>query len=379
MPGWQKFKRATLFLIFLALLVLLTQRISSSKPQCLPAAQLPASTTLLEIVNEDRDAIQDIALKTEYARSAWEQKVGFFKPEGEWGGWVTQLQIDTPLTSNDDHFIENPIRVPAKAKVHGYFLVRNAWKKSHDLRVIFFLDFQQVLVKKLDKSYGYYDLPVMESQEDRAFEFVISEMADGFHQLSFLLITDPQSLSTDSTYRALQQRSFYEGRYDLWVGINELPQNIMVFESSELGQSAASRLGVIELLKSPIDETNTPLFSMKLASEQKHCLYLRLFNCGIECRKESEVNKLYSGPVPLRIGIFWNDKLEQVLNYDLRADAPDNLTLQIEIETPKKPGLYQLHVVGFAFPGFSQFTASLERTTYPPGLYSRRILVDVQP
>ncbi len=365
----QRFK-----LVVLIPLLILTQCMRPNQSECTNLDDVDSAQQdigALRIVNEDSEAIRKIILQSPEVQEAWQQKTTFVSPESDWGGWVTILKADS--NSNIDPSIENPIRLSTGSDVHAFFLVRNAWKKPHDLRIIFLLNLHQVPIIRSDGIHDFYDLSTLEPQEDRAFEFILPALSGGFHQLSILLVTDPDSLSTDGTYRLLQQKSFFEARYDLWVGTGTLPEEVVTFESAELGQAAGSRMGGVELVVSPDDKENKPLTSLALKPGEEHCLNLRLYNA------KSEVNAPYTGPVPLRIAVFWNDKMEQVLDYDLLADAPDNLTLQLKVQTPSEAGSYQLSVVVFTFPGYSQFEAVGERTGYPWGAFSRRSLVEVQP
>ena len=191
--------------------------------------------------------------------------------------------------------------------------------------------------------------------------------------MAILLITDPESLSTDSEYRMMQQHSFSEQRFDLWADAALGASGVPVFETAELGQAAASRFADIELAASPLAQENALLDSLTLEPGQEHCLYLHLFN------KKSEVNAPYAGPVPLRIALFWDDRLGQVLDYDLLADAPDNVVLPLLAQAPTQAGSHQFEVVVFSFPRWSQFNSVGQRTGFPFAAYSRRVLVEVQP
>lgn len=108
---------------------------------------------------------------------------------------------------------------------------------------------------------------------------------------------------------------------------------------------------------------------------------MKLSNCGIECRKSSEINKTYDGPVPIFILAFWDDTLQAVCKYDLKANVPDNLTLALtDLEMPSKAGAHMLNMLAVTLPGSSQFSpASVERITYPQGVFGQRVMVTVQP
>lgn len=82
-------------------------------------------------------------------------------------GRVSELRIK-PSTSLDTHSsLANPIKLPLQNEYHLFFYVRNAWKQTHDLRVIFLLDFQQIAMSVPTGQSSYFDFVAMNSQEDR--------------------------------------------------------------------------------------------------------------------------------------------------------------------------------------------------------------------
>lgn len=355
------------FAVFLILVtsVPLLQRGTQVQRECIdlnPAQQMGSP---IEIVSEDLASIKNTILQTDDEKELWQQKNAFMSPDSEWGGWLVEGKI-LP------HSSRAPYRLPAHQELRGFVLVRNAWKKPHSLRLIFLLDSQQVPFMRSGRMDYFYDLPDLEPQEDGAFEFVFPALSRGFHQLAILLITDPESLSTDRIYRNLQQHSFSEQRFDLWADIELSPSEAPVFGTAALGQAAASRFADVEVVASPDPGTNEPLTSLGLKTGEGYCVNLRIFN------EKSEVNAPYTGAVPLLIAVFWNDRLEQILDYDLLADAPDHLTLPLLIKAPMQPGSYQLTVAVLTFPGWSQYKAVEERTSYPHAAFSQRIFVEVQ-
>ncbi len=360
--------RSTLILV---LSILVSGCAPSAQSECTQLHSVQQSPFTLEVVNQDTEVAKDSALQTLGAQELWQQKTALLSPESEWAGWATQLAVFPSAETGG--YLESPILVPAKEQIRGFFLVRNGWNKAHILRAIFLLDFQQVPVLVGNMLTHFYDLPTMEPQEDKAFEFMLPGLPQGFHQLSILLIADPENYSTDIEYRFFQQMSFSELRYDLWVGLDSPPQDTPGFESPELGQSAASRLGSVELVLSAEDPENDPVLSFVMSLGKQYCMNLRLFNPA------AQANAPYGNPVDLRIAVFWNDKLAQVLDYHLLADAPENLTLQLMVEAPPKTGTYQFNIVVFTYPGYSQFAELRERTGYPIGAFTRRVVVDVLP
>lgn len=360
-------------------LMLLVMVLVTLLPRCSPAVESgylsPVTVELLDtpitVISDNLETIQSFMFQSTEARTLWGHKTAFASPDSEWGAWLTMFRV---VPSYDtDQFMENPNRIPVDAEVHYYYLIRNAWKKPHSLRLIFLLDFQQLPVIYLGETYEFLDFHELLSQESVAIEFALPSLSNGFHQLSIILMTDPASTSSDVTYRIMQMKSFWEDRFDLWVGTKSLPEDVPRFEMPELGQAASNRMGGFEVLVSADSQIPQPLKNLALKQGEKHYLYLHFYNT------KPEPDASYDGPIPLLIAISWNDVLKQVLNYELSADAPDGITLKLSVDTPIEGGSYQLNVIVFEFPGLSQFISPEQRTAYPRGHFSRRILVDVKP
>lgn len=383
----KRLRRTTIiFFVISAVLSQIVLGCAGTKPASLPITsdnflelqQVQPSPTYMEVVSTDLDSIKDRMLNMPEVRIGWDQSIEFFSPDSDWGGWISELNVEPKLSFETEKLIANPIKLPYQDEYRLLFLVRNAWKLAHDLRVIFLLDFRQISIVTSDGTLPYLDFPAMETQEDRAVEFLLKDLPQGFHQISIILIADPNSTSQDSTYRLLQQKSFFEARYDLWIGEAAMPSGIFAIEETTLGQSAASRISEIELIG--IDNNmDDPLIFIETASNDNIQLGLKLSNCGIECRKDSDINKLYDGPVPMRFLVFIDDNLLWVAEYSLLANAPDNLTLNLSIDAPTTVGDHTLNILGVTFPGSSQFSMiQLERLIYPQGIFSRRVLLYTQ-
>jgi len=364
--------------LFFAVFVLLgfaisAQYLISTQSQCIDLKPAKRAEVTLRALDDNLESIEAVALQTAEDQEEWHQKTAFVPPESDLGGWVTIIKVDPNLNTGLLAKKKNPILLPAQAETKIFLMVRNAWKKPHTLRVIFLLDFQQVPIHGPHGVTDYYDFPVMASQEDQALALTLTALPPGFHQLSILWIADPENTSSDSVYRLLQQKSFQEERFDLWVGINAPPTATLVFEDAKIGQDASNRFGGIEFVASPTDKTNEPLTSLVLKPSDEHCLNLRLFNA------KPGTDALYTDSVPLFIAVFWNDKLEQIVNYDLSASSPENLTLRLRVQAPSEAGSYQLSAAVFTFSGYSQFDGTGTRVGYPIGTFTRRILVAVRP
>lgn len=337
------------------------------------------SSAYMEVISTSLDTIRDKILSTSEAQSVWEQKTDFVSPTSDWGGWVSELKIEPNLGFDSKNYVTNPIKLPYQDEHHLLFLVRNSWKSTHDLRVIFLLNFRQVPIRTLDKVLTYLDFPAMHPQEDRAVELLLNGIPQGFHQISFILIADPNNVSNDRSYRLLQQKSFREERYDLWVGPAGIPPSNITIENASIGQSAASRIGSLELVETKRNDIDNPLISLEAVPNEELHLAIKLFNCGVECRKLSEANKLYDGPVPMLVLIFWDDNLQEASEYNLLANAPDNLMLNLNVGAPSTRGIHTLNIVAVTFPGNSQFSMTqLERIIYPQGIFSQRVVIHTQ-
>ncbi len=153
----------------------------------------------------------------------------------------------------------------------------------------------------------------------------------------------------------------------------------MLFQRSELAvaRAAAGRAREMELVSRDGD-IDRLLAKLSLQPGQTYCVSLRLHNCGVECRQKSEIDALYDGPFPLRIVVFWDDRAGQVVDYDLAANAPDNLTLPLRIQAATEAETHQLWIAAFTFPACSQFDSSMQRVVYPWLLASQRVVVDVR-
>jgi len=356
--------------LFALVLALLAQhgpiKSSSSKQSCLALRPVQPSEVPISIANEDLETVKHFVLEPLENRRRWQQKNALVPPNSDWGGWVFEIRFLPPPKS--------PFLVlPLHQELHGFLLLRNAWKKPHDSRMIFLLDFQQMPVLTSEGIRPFYTLPALAPQEDYAFEFVIPPLPRGFHTLSFVMIADPQNRSLDPVYRAAQQDSFLDQRFDLWVGVKPFSLDVPALETLALGQAAVSRFAKsVDLVVTPQDPINEPLAFFSSKPGDSHCVYLRLYN------EETEVNRPYKEPVPLHIVASWDDQLTEALDYDLLADAPRHLTLPLSVRTPTEPGLHQLQVMIFSFPGWSQYNDGTF-TGFFTASFSRRVLVEVRP
>src|SRR3972149_5433528 len=207
---FQQLTPTTRRILILVVSIFVTGCAPSAQSECTQLHSVEQSPFTLEVVNQDTEVVKDAALQPPGAQELWQQKTAFLAPENGWTGWATQLTVAPKAETGG--YLENPILVPAQEQIRGFFLVRNGWNRPHTLRVIFLLDFQQVPVLVENKVTHFYDLPLMEPQEDKAFEFMLPGLSQGFHKLSILLIADPENYSLDIEYRFFQQKSFSELR-----------------------------------------------------------------------------------------------------------------------------------------------------------------------
>jgi hypothetical protein len=296
-----------------------------------------------------------------------------------WGSWLLEAYVEPNPAFDVGKYVSNPVRIQSEKESNGLLLLYNFWQLPHTARLIFLLDYQQSELGISEKTHDFIELPQMAPGEAFTVGFKLPPLPEGFHQLSVITVADPVSQSTDVLYRVDQRSSFFEYRQDIWVGIDTLPNSINGFEDASIGFPASNRHGGIELIAMPETIVNEPLSELTLNPGEKQCIPLRFFNCGKECRARPDVKQPYSGPFPVKLIAFWNDVMSGVYEFDLPADAPDNLTFNLEIEAPKEPGDYQLMVTAFPLPGYSQFQNDAERTMGPLAAFSRRVLVNVEP
>lgn len=325
----------------------------------------------LTLTSDDVATARNVVLDTPGSKNAWAEMTAAFGEGSSSGAWVQQIRINPHLNSGQLANRINPVLLTATSEMQMAILVRNTWEESHSLRLIFLLDRHQMRILEGENAW-YFDFPKMQPQEDRGLTFALPPLPLGFHQLSVILITDPENTTKDQTARLIQQKTFSESTYDLWVGTQSLVQSTPRFASPEIGQ-AATRLLSADFVTSPVGEANKPLTDLTMTPGETRCLYLRLFY------SKSELNKRYIEPVPLHIGVSWNDEQKQILEYQLSPNSPDILTLGLQVKAPEKPGAYQLAAAILEFPGYSQFDNAFKRTGFPASAFSRRILVEVVP
>ena len=307
----------------------------------------------------------------------WQAKLDYFAQEAV-DGWLPEYFIKPDRPFALEHPVFNPVRVNAGEPLSN-FLVRNDWAKPHDLRLIFLNDYQQLPVHVGNSHQLFYDLPVMAPQEQLGFRFTLSALPAGFHQFSFLMITDPTSISPDATYRALQKHSFNELRYDIWVGTENLPTVVPSFDTFQEGAPLSNLVTDLEVITQPETVYNEALAQLTMPPGETRSLTIRFFNCGPKCTAQIFPNEqLPDQSFPLLLSTFWNDQNTRTSQMDFSFTSPDDLTITIQIQAPQEAGDYQLMVVGFPLPGYSEFTNQAERSLGVEAIWSRRILVNVR-
>jgi hypothetical protein len=327
----------------------------------------------IQILDDDPEAVQDIVLANEFDNQQWKQAISLFPPGSNSYGWASLFVFDRKANVTYLSGKVNPILLTQEKNL-AYFMVRNGWALPHSLRLIVMLDFQpaNVLLPNGTEQ-PFYDFATMQPQEDSAIAFSIPSLSSGFHQLSLLLIADPENTTPDKEYRLAQKLSITEARFDLWVDHTSVPEEVSIFSTPELGQAAASRIQSVDLVTADSEISSGELLtSLNQTSNTEACIYLKLFNI------DNEISQTFKEPIPLRVVVFWDDHAYKVLDYDLLPEAEDFLALPLKVAMPKEPGTHQLQVFVFTFPGFSQFDAQgQQRTGYPIGVATQRVLVDI--
>jgi hypothetical protein len=364
------FKRMNICLIYFLLLCL---TLSSYLTSC----STPDDVSSIKPIKVDNagsivmlsegEAVRDLILSNAESELAWRQKQARFPVGGEWSTWLAQFTLaadEQPATPS------GLIILPPQQVSYGRLLVSNVFHKPHSLALVFLLDYQPLSVQsELDMLPAYYvsEMPV---GAEHAFEFLIPPIPHGFHHLSILLITDPKSTSTDIDYRQAQQRSFSEQRFDLWVGINEIPDGTPSFPSIEQAVAAGGYRSTFEVVHP--DDPDREIERLELEAGVDHVLALR-FN-----QELPTVNlEPYTGTLPIRIGIFWNDHLQDALDYEFDPQLTEPIVFPINIHVPPEPATYQLQVVAFQIPWHAQFNAEEEWIAFGKAAFSRRMLVEV--
>lgn len=371
-------KRVSIILLVLGIVsaLLFTVYALGPKPAaCLELQPAPPSTLTFSVQEESLKAVQQVVAQNPAATLYWERGISLFPPDGDTSGWVF-VAVATPraqVPALAEALV--PIPLPADTETTFYVMVRNAWFKPHAMRLIFLLDYQQVqIVSAGGEVKSYYDLPMLQPQADGAVALRLPKLTRGFHQLSVLLIADPDNYTEDIEYRFYQQKSFIEIRHELWVGVDARPTEVPAFESFALAQAADTRTVGAELVLDALKKTNEPLLTLNLKPGAETCVNLRLFNTY------TAFNAPYTGPVPLHIVAFWDDHLTHTFDYQLSTADPEHLTLQFKIQAPPQAGRYQFSMAIFKFPGYSQFsTDRLEYAIYSVSDFSRRVVVEVVP
>ncbi len=367
------FKRINfcLFYLSLVLCVALPIRLSScsapDKPSPLESADISSSSVGSIIILNEGEATRDLILSNSESELAWRQKQTQFPVGGDWSTWLAQFTLSA---DEQPAAPSGLIRLPPQQTSYGRLLVSNVFHKPHSLALVFLLDYQPVSVQDETGTQPSYYVPEIPVGAERALEFLMPPIPRGLHHLSILLITDPESASTDVDYRQAQQRSFSEQRFDLWVGIDEIPDKVPTFQNIEQAVSSGGYRSLFEVVYP--DDPEQQVETLKLEPGADRMLALR-FNHELP----TDNLEPYTGTLPLRIGIFWNDQLQRVVDYESDPRSVWRAALPIDVHAPLEPGSYQLQVVAFQIPWHAQFNADGEWIAFGKAAFSRRILVEV--
>ncbi len=333
-----------------------------------PVVLLPTEVDAIgEIEPVDKgSAVHDLILSNAESQQAWQEKKELFPSGGRWSTWLSQF---TMSASKDATPPTGLIRLPPDQVSFGRLLIANVLNKPHKLALIFLLDYQPLLVQDLFDSQPAYYTPEIAVDEEVAFEFLFPPMSQGFHQLSILMITDPDLEPEDPMYRQALKLLFTEQRYDLWVGIDEIPPDVPVLLSRDQAIEAGGFLHSLDVLNPKrLDERPARL---QLFSDTQTQLELCFWgNEEPDSRAQSRVDTQ-----PVAIGVFWDDRLTGWVEYEL--DPLRRFRLPVVIKTPTTEGVHHLQVVVFQTPWYAQYDAEDERIAFGKATSSNRILVEV--
>jgi len=356
--------------------VLLTMAISLA---C-SLVSLPGDSSALEpvsvknagtvIVLSEGDGVREDFLSNLESQLAWSQKLDMFPVNGRWSTWLAQFTLapdEEPVAPHGFY------RLSPQQPSYGRLLVSNIFYTPHSLRLVFFLDYQPLLVQTKSGLQETYYMPEMPVGAEQAVELRFPPLPKGLHHLSILLITDPESESVDLEYRGNQQRSCSEQRYDLWVGIEELPSDVPAFPNREQAVSGGGFRAVFDVVKSA-PPPYALIEELDLDPGTEHELGL-LF----AAEEQSSNSPPYTGTLPLRIGVFWNDRLYAASEYELdpRQKLSEPMLLPYSITAPTEPGHYQMQIVIWLFPWHALHSADGDWISFGKVSFSRRILVTV--
>ena len=329
--------------------------------------QPPSETVAL--LNEGEN-VRERILSDPASALAWDQKQNMFPVGGRRSTWLMQFTL-----SNDENPSEPSglYRLSSKQPSYGRLLVSNAFHKTHDLGLVFLFDYQPLQVQVESELQSAYYMPEIAVGAQRAVEFLLPPFPAGWHHLSVILITDPKSKSLDMDYRWAQQQSFSEQRFDLWIDIEAIPAGTPAFVSQEQAIAAGgfrSQFEIVELDSSPYKLIGELHFEVGTENE-----------VGLLFAAEEQISNSpsYTGTLPLRIGVFWNDALHTAFDYELdpKLKLSEPFLLPFTIETPSEPGQYQMQVVAFPIPWHPHFDADGEWIAFNHASFSRRIPVSV--
>ncbi|NBD34524.1 MAG: hypothetical protein GVY30_00830 [Chloroflexi bacterium] len=337
----------------------------------------PASKTI-RIVDLNHTSIKAQMFEISGTEDNWRTMLNYLSQRDGAVAWVTITHIES-LDLYEEPYSTNPNRIPSRRPTHARTLIRNGYAKSHSLRIIFLLDCQQISVSVDDQDEKpYYDLPVLQPDEEFALEYIIPPLSSGLHHFSLLLIADPESVNDELSYRFSQQLSFGEQRYSLWVGVQNLDQ-----ADTLLGTIApptdpihyGDGLQVPQILDSK--EDRTPIYHLQIKADTVQTMDLHLATSQLDENHDPAPGQTF----PVIIGIFWNDEMRQMIEYDFPVPLAgrEEHTVTLPIRTPKRPGKYQLMAVVFGAPHSRVYDNEGHRSLYPKTEFTQRVRVEVTP
>lgn len=339
---------------------------------CIDLSPAQPSAAVFEIVGTEVATVKEVVLGSPLAQSYWAEQTNHYA-SGQWSSWATWLDVRPKEPVPRELAI--PILLTNGPQPHrGYLFIHSFWKQPHPARVSFLLDYQQARIQVPGGAPTYfYDLPSIAPQAEVGLEFMLPPLSPGFHQLSVLLIMDPLTTTTDLPYRVAQRGALAAYDYDVWVDTPPFQPEVPRFDDQAVGLAAAARTNVVMVMENPRAQVKQPVLSLNVPPNATTCVNLDLLSEWNE-----ELHGAYTGTVPMRLGVFWNDQLTEVLDYGLPPKTSNDY-LPLNLRTPAEPGTYQLGLMVFRFPGYSRLKGFGQSTLFAQSVFSQRIVVNVQP
>jgi len=262
--------------------------------------------------------------------------------------------------------------VDSEKPLVGYLIVQNGWQYTHDVDIIFTLDYRQVQLTVADDALDTmpsFTLMDMQPGEQRALTIQIPSLSEGEHRISTLYVPggvkDP-----DATLENLERsRQINQGAGPSMSILSVSNKDVLAQVTSELG---GSRLP--HALESSIPYIKTRPFRpeeivritsawLSTSSQLPGAAAASMTEGWLQANEVATyplkllggTSTLYQGDVPFQIGVFWNNVMYQSDHYEVPSRVIyEGESIPITIQSPSAPGEYTLVVVVYPYPGYSR-------------------------